>query len=77
MILREADCLDFLGAVGFAREFAWGPNNLAACHQRILRKRDILKARFTLPAAQEIAKERLRRMEEILVWFEEEGMENL
>ena len=28
VLLREADFLDFLGAIGVAREFAWGPNQL-------------------------------------------------
>lgn len=77
LLLREADCLDFLGAVGFAREFAWGPNNLATCHQRILRKQEILRTRFTLPAARKIAEVRLGRLEQILTWFEDEGMGEL
>ena len=28
VLLREADFLDFLGAIGVVREFAWGPNQL-------------------------------------------------
>lgn len=77
LLLREADCLDFLGAIGFAREFAWGPNNLSVCHQRVLRKQEILRTRFTLPAAQEIAEVRLRRLDQVMTWFEEEGMGDL
>jgi uncharacterized protein len=77
LLLREADCLDFLGAIGFAREFVWGPNDLSVCHQRVLRKQEILRTRFTLPEARKIAEVRLERLEQILTWFEEEGLGEL
>jgi len=66
LLLREADWLDMLGVVGAAREFAWGPNNLQQCYDRILARRDGIQGRFTLPKAQEIAELRIARMENML-----------
>lgn len=73
LLLREADFLDFLGAVGFARGFASGPKDLATCYRRILSRRDVLRDRFTLPRAQAIAAVRLTRMAHCLAWLEEES----
>ena len=73
LLLREADFLDFLGAVGLARECAWGPNNLRTCLERAARRKDLLADRLTLPAAQAIAAVRLARMDQILAWLEEES----
>lgn len=73
LLLREADFLDFIGAVGFAREFAWGPKDLATCYRRLLRRREALHDRFTLPRAQEIAAVRLARMAQCQTWLEEES----
>jgi uncharacterized protein len=73
VLLREADFLDFLGVVGFARGFAGGSKDLATCYRRILSRRDALRDRFTLPRAQEIAAERLSRMAQSLAWLEEES----
>jgi uncharacterized protein len=77
LLLREADFLDFLGAIGFARDFARGPKNLAACRRRLLGRRDALRGRFTLPRAQEIAAVRLARLEQCLAWLEEESLGHL
>lgn len=77
LLLREADFLDFLGVIGLARVFAWGPNDLAVCHRRTLARRDALRDRFTLPRAQAIATTRLARMEQCLAWLEEEGFGHL
>jgi hypothetical protein len=38
-----------LGVVGVAREFAWGPNTLSVCYERILARCAGLAGRFTLP----------------------------
>ena len=72
-LLREADFLDFLGVVGFARGFAGGPKDLATCYRRILSRRDALHDRFTLPRAREIAAERLARMAQCVAWLEEDS----
>ena len=77
VLLREADFLDFLGVIGFAREFAWSTNQMQAAEERILTRREALRERFTLPAAQQIAAERLDRMEKVLAWLQEESLGSL
>ncbi len=66
LLLREADWLDMLGAIGMIREFAWGPNDLQVCHERILKHHDMIQGRLTIPAAQQIAAQRIDRMNVIL-----------
>lgn len=73
-LLREADMLDLLGMVGIAREFAWGPNDLEICYRRILSRRNAIRERLPdfSPAARELARIRLARMDICLQWFDDE-----
>jgi HD superfamily phosphodiesterase len=64
LLLREADFLDFLGVIGIAREFAKGPKNIQKSYQQLLKRKEELKDRFTIPLAKKIAEERLDRMDE-------------
>jgi uncharacterized protein len=64
LLLREADFLDFLGTIGIAREFAKGPKNIQKSYQQLLKRREAIKDRFTIPPARLIADERLARMDE-------------
>ena len=73
LLLREADMLEFLGAMGLAREFARGPKNVETCYKRVLSRRGGIQGRFTLPRAQEIAKIRFGRMEKYLEWLRDES----
>jgi uncharacterized protein len=77
LLLRESDFLDFIGAIGFARAYAWGPNDLATCYRRISSRRDALQDRFTLPRAQALAAARLARLSQCLDWLEEESLGEL
>lgn len=73
LLLREADMLEFLGMVGIAREFARGPKDLETTYKLILARRRDIQGRFILPAAQEIARLRLERMETSLQWLLDES----
>lgn len=73
LLLREADWLDMLGAIGVARELAWGPNHLAAVLERVRQRRRIIPPRLTLPAAQEMAAQRAVEMDQWLAQIEAEG----
>jgi uncharacterized protein len=77
LLLREADMLDMLGVVGILREFAWGPNNLKVCHERVLARMAGIKGRLTLPRAKEMAEERLASMEFILGQLVKESFNTL
>ena len=73
LLLREADWLDMLGVIGFAREFAWGPNNLQKCYERVVSRRDGIQGRLTIPKAQELGVERIARMENMFQLLQEES----
>lgn len=73
LLLREADFLDFLGAIGVAREFARGPKDLQKTTQQILKRKELLQGRFTIPLAQKIAEERITRMKAFLDSLMEES----
>lgn len=74
LLLREADALDFLGVTGIAREFARGPKDLSKCYQRILKRKEGIQGRFTIPAAAALAEVRLEHMGRFLnLLLEESG----
>jgi HD superfamily phosphodiesterase len=72
LLLREADALDLLGAVGIAREYAWGPNDVEKVTARIRARMQALSSWFILPKARTIAARRLSEMEAFLGALEDE-----
>jgi uncharacterized protein len=74
LLLREADWLDMLGAIGMARELAWGPNDLPAVIERIKMRRSVIPPRLTLAAAQALAVPRTAEMDHWLAQIEAEGL---
>ena len=74
LLLREADMLEFLGAIGLARDFARGPRNVDLCYKRIVSRRDDIQGHFTIPCARKIAGLRLERMNRFLKELEEESL---
>lgn len=77
LLLREADWLDMLGAIGVALELAWGPNHLPTVLDRIALRRRLIPGRLTLPAAQAIAGQRVAEMDHWLAQIEAEGLGHL
>ena len=77
LLLREADMLDMLGVIGILREFAWGPNDLKACYQRVLSRQSSIAGRLILPRSQAIASERLATMEQTLIHLKQESFDIL
>ena len=75
LLLREADCLEFLGIIGLVREVGRGPKELASAIQRVLARRQRIQNRFTLPIARQIAVVRLARLEKCLAWLQEESFD--
>jgi len=74
LLLREADMLEFLGAIGMARDFARGPRNVGLCYKRILSRRDDIQGRFTIPCAQKMAALRIEWMNSFLKELKEESL---
>lgn len=77
LLLREADFLDMLGIIGFAREFAWGPNDLPLCASRLRGRLETLRGRFTLPTARQLAAARIAELQDALDQLEAEGFGHL
>lgn len=70
VLLRDADALDFLGAVGVLRIFSKNPRNLRAAYDETIRRRDMLLGQVHLEKAKEMATERVFRMNALLSGFE-------
>jgi uncharacterized protein len=73
LVLREADMLDMLGVIGMVRVFAWGPNNLKTCYERVMSRYTTIGARLTLPKSQQLGAKRLASMEQALHQLIEES----
>ncbi|HRQ38598.1 MAG TPA: HD domain-containing protein [Chloroflexota bacterium] len=75
VLLREADFLDFLGIIGLVREYGRGPKDVESACRAVLKRRELIQDRFTLPIARYIAATRLARLAQCLEWLQEESFE--
>jgi len=75
VLLREADFLDFLGIIGLVREYGRGPKDVNSACRVVLKRRELIQDRFTLPIAQQMAQTRLARLEKCLAWLQEESFD--
>lgn len=76
-LLREADFLDFLGIIGLVREYGRGPKEMESACRVVLKRRELIQDRFTLPVAQQMTATRLARLEQCLAWLQEESFDYL
>lgn len=75
ILLREADFLDFLGIIGLVREYGRGPKEMESACRAVLKRREFIQDRFTLPIARQMAATRLARLEQCLAWLQEESFD--
>ncbi len=70
-LFTDADCLDFLGCIGIAREFSKNPRNLHAAAEHLRNRMESVPQLISLPAAVKMAECRLKEMEDFLSELEE------
>jgi uncharacterized protein len=72
ILLSDADALDFLGTVGFARCFAMIGRDLRAGYEYAKKRRDISKQVILLDKSKELARPLLEETDLLLLAFEQE-----
>ena len=73
-LLRDADCLDFLGIVGVLRDFSKNPRGLRAAFDQARERRNTVPQLLQLKASRAIARKRVREMDALLEQFETESV---
>jgi HD superfamily phosphodiesterase len=71
-LMRDADGLDFLGAVGVLRDFSKNPRDLRAAFDQVRMRREKVPAMLHLERAKALAAVRLEKMDALLEEFEAE-----
>lgn len=72
-LLRDADGLDFLGAVGVLRDFSKNPRDLRAAYDQVQKRRQAVPMMLQLAGARAIAEKRIRDMDALLEQFEDDS----
>jgi uncharacterized protein len=71
-LLSDADGIDFIGTIGFAREFSTKPRELKKAFESAKARIDKVKAVICIEESEPIVKERIERMTLLFKQFEEE-----
>jgi uncharacterized protein len=71
-LLRDADGLDFLGAVGVLRDFSKNPRDMRSAFEQVRKRRDKVPAMLQLESARALGAMRVKRMDDLLEQFEAE-----
>ena len=69
-LLRDADALDFLGAVGVLRDFSKNPRDLRAAYEQVRKRREKVPGMLQLERARAMGAERVSEMDALLEEFE-------
>ena len=72
ILLSDADALDFLGVVGILRDFSKKPGDLRTAYETVQNRMVKLSQSLCLEASKVLAARRIKRMQELLAYFEEE-----
>ena len=72
-LLRDADALDFLGAVGVLRDFSKNPRDLRTACEQVRKRRERVPAMLHLERAKIMGAERVKVMDALLEEFEAES----
>lgn len=72
-LLRDADGLDFLGAVGVLRDFSKNPRDLRAAFEQVRKRREKVPGMLQLDRAKAMGAERVKQMDDLLADFEAES----
>ena len=70
--MRDADALDFLGAVGVLRDFSKNPRDLRAAFEQVRKRREKVPTMLQLERAKALGAERVEKMDGLLEEFEAE-----
>lgn len=73
VLLRDADVLDFLGVVGVLRDFSKNPRDMRKAFSIARKRRQELPGMLVLEKAKEMAKARVKQMDQLLELFEAES----
>ena len=69
-LIRDADCLDFLGVVGVLRDFSKNPKDMRKAYEQVKQRSQTVPAMLSLDKAKAMAGERVKQMDELLERFQ-------